>query len=88
MDLRRAVGVYVMQGRELLNRLRSPEEGPTVMPVDLHIFRVQLFLLDNQAGNMQQRHLHSVPTEVAKGQWKKGSPNRRMGERRSGERRT
>ena len=88
MDLRRAIGEYVIQGRELLYRLRSPEEGPTVTPVDLHILRVQLFLLDHEAANMQQMHRHSVPTEVAKVQWKKGSPNRRMGERRSGKGRT
>lgn len=52
MDLRRAIGEYVDQGRELLTRLRSPEEGPTATPVDLHILRVQLFLLDLQAANM------------------------------------
>ncbi len=54
MDLRRAVDEYVTQGRDLLKRLRSPEEGPTVTDVDLHILRVQLFLLDHEAANMQQ----------------------------------
>jgi len=54
MDLRCAIGEYVNQGRELLTRLRSPEEGPTATPVDLHILRVQLFLLDLEATNMQR----------------------------------
>ena len=54
MDLRRAVGEYVTQGRDLLKRLRSPEEGPTLTRVDLHILRVQLFLLDHEASNMQE----------------------------------
>jgi hypothetical protein len=62
MDLRRAIGEYVTQGRELLRRLRSPEEGPTVSPVDLHILQVQLFLLENQAANMREsRQLISSP---------------------------
>ena len=47
-------GEHVTQGRELLKQLRSPEEGPTVTGVDLHILRVQLFLLDHEAANMQQ----------------------------------
>lgn len=65
MDLRHAVGEYVTQGRELLKRLRSPEEGPTVTDVDLHILRVQLFLLDNEAANMQEMRRPSTPSEVA-----------------------
>lgn len=75
MDLRRAVGEYLSQGRELLYRLRSPEEGPTVTPVDLHILRVQLFLLDHEAANMQQRHMQSSPTEPAQVQLKQGISN-------------
>jgi hypothetical protein len=59
MDLRCAIGQYVTQGRELLIRLRSPEEGPTVTVVDLHILRVQLFLLDHEAANMEQRKMLS-----------------------------
>jgi hypothetical protein len=65
MDLRRAVGEYVTLGRELLIRLRSPEEGPTLTGVDLHILRVQLFLLDHEAANMQQRKSLSTALEVA-----------------------
>jgi hypothetical protein len=63
MDLRRAVSEYVNQGRELLKRLRSPEEGPTATDVDLHILRVQLFLLDHEAANMQR--LKNPPSDVA-----------------------
>lgn len=63
MDLRRAMGEYVNQGRELLKRLRSPEEGPTVTDVDLHILRVQLFLLDHAVANMQR--LRKPPSDVA-----------------------
>jgi hypothetical protein len=65
MDLRRAIGEYVTQGRELLTRLRSPEEGSMVTVVDLHILRVQLFLLDNEAANMEQRKMLSTALEVA-----------------------
>lgn len=70
MDLRQAVGEYVNQGRELLKRLRSPEEGPTVTEVDLHILRVQLFLLDHAAANMQQ--MRSPPLDVLDVQSKTG----------------
>ena len=74
MDLRRALGEYVTQGCELLKRLRSPEEGPTVTAVDLHILRVQLFLLDHEAANMQQMNTLSAPPEAANVQRKKLSP--------------
>lgn len=40
MDLRRAIGEFVTEGRDLLTRLRSVEEGPTVSAMDLHIPRV------------------------------------------------
>lgn len=52
MDLRHAIGEHVTEGRELLERLRSTEEGSTATDMDLHILRVQLFLLDNLAANM------------------------------------
>ena len=65
MDLRHAIGEYVTQGRELLIRLRSPEEGPTATDVDLHILRVQLFLLDHEAANMQQRKWLSTALKFA-----------------------
>jgi hypothetical protein len=55
MDLRRAIGEYVTEGRELLGRLRSPDEASTANDVDLHILRVQIFLLDVQAANMQEQ---------------------------------
>jgi hypothetical protein len=71
MDLRRAIGEYVTQGCELLKRLRSSEEGPTVTGVDLHILRVQLFLLDHEAANMQQMKRLSTPPEVVNVQSKK-----------------
>jgi hypothetical protein len=72
MDLRRAIGEYVTQGRELLEKLRSPE-GPTASPVDLHILRVQLFLLDCQAANMERLRERTPTSEVAKVQRKKSS---------------
>lgn len=74
MDLRRAIGEYVNQGRELLTRLRSPEEGSTVTPVDLHILRVQLFLPDHEAANMEQMNTLSAPTEAANVRRKRLSP--------------
>lgn len=64
MDLRRAIGEYVTQGRELLTRLRSPEEGPTVTGVDLHILRVQLFMLDHEAANRLQMKGSSTPLKA------------------------
>jgi hypothetical protein len=76
MDLRRAIGEYVSQGRELLRRLRSPEERPTVTRVDLHILRVQLFLLDHEAANIQQMKDSSTPPEAANVQRKKNRPPR------------
>jgi hypothetical protein len=67
MDLRRAVGEYVTQERELLTRLRSPEEGPMLTDVDLHILRVQLFLPDHAVSNMQQ--LKRPPSDATNVQW-------------------
>ena len=74
MDLRRATGEYLTQGRELVTRLRSPVAGPTVTAVDLHILRVQLFLLDHEAANMQQLNTLSAPPEAANVQRKKLFP--------------
>ena len=54
MDLRHTIGEYVIQGRELFQRLRSSEEGPTATVVDLHILRVEMFLIDNAAANLQE----------------------------------
>ena len=54
MDLRHSIGEYVTQGRDLLERLRSPDEGSTVTVVDLHILRVQMFQMDNFAANLQE----------------------------------
>lgn len=54
MDLRCAIAAYVIEGRELLDRLRSAEEGPTAQNVDLHILRVQAFLIDTHVANMQE----------------------------------
>lgn len=66
MDIRPAIGEYVTLGRELLHRLRSPEEGLTVPAVDLQILRVQMFLIDNVAANLQElkRLQSSETTEV------------------------
>ena len=51
MDIRRAIGEFIAQGRVLLEQLRSAE-GPAASPVDLHILRVQLFF--QQVANMQR----------------------------------
>jgi hypothetical protein len=75
MDLRRAIGEYVAEGRDLLLRLRSADEGPTACAVDLHILRVQLYLLDMQASNMEEcqrlhlleRHIKGLPRTPQKG---------------------
>ena len=69
MDIRPVIGEYVTLGRELLHRLRSPEEGPAVPAVDLQILRVQMFLIDNIAANLQElkRLQSSETTEVDDG---------------------
>ena len=54
MELRREIGELVADSRELLARLRSADEGPTIEDVDLHILRVQLSLLDIEMANMQE----------------------------------
>jgi len=74
MDLRRAIGEYVNQGRELLKRLRSVEEGRTVSPVDLHVLRVQLFLLDQQAANMETMRPYREKSENERKKKKEPSP--------------
>src|SRR5262245_7705897 len=51
MDLRREVNEFVNTGRSLLIRLRSLE-AEALTDVDLHIFRVQLYLMENEAANM------------------------------------
>ena len=53
MDLRRFRHQFVTECSELLARMRSTE-GETLSAVELHILRVQLRLLDNQAQDMQQ----------------------------------
>src|SRR5262245_20609433 len=75
IDLRGAVREYLSQGRELLYRLRSPEEGRTVTPVDSQILRVQLFLLDLEPATTHQRHRQSSPTESDQVQLKQGISN-------------
>lgn len=44
---------FVQESKELLDRMRS-SEGAMLSAVELHILRVQLRLLDNQAQQMQQ----------------------------------
>jgi hypothetical protein len=75
MDLRRAIGEYVTQGRELLERLRSPEERPTVTAVDLHILRVQLFLLDAEAANLQELRRLASSIRSRQGAGKETAPS-------------
>jgi len=65
MELRHAIGEFVDHGRELLDRLRSAEEGPTATAVDLHILRVQLFLLDHEAANREQACILSALPKAA-----------------------
>ena len=78
MDLRRAINEYVNQGRELLKRLRSAEEGPTASPVDLHILRVQLFLLDQQAANMELMRPSREEAEIERRKKNKPPPSQNV----------
>jgi len=78
MDLRCTIGEYVTQGRELLKRLRSADEGPTAPPVDLHILRVQLFLLDQQAANMELMRPYLEEAEIERRKKKKPSPPQKV----------
>ncbi|HEY6085838.1 MAG TPA: hypothetical protein VIU63_10610 [Nitrospira sp.] len=52
MDIRSAVSEFVSRGKELLDRLHS-DEHKMLTGVDLHILRVQLHLLDNEAATIQ-----------------------------------
>jgi len=61
MDLRDAVRNYVSLGNELFNRLRS-SEGPTLSKADLHIFRVQLYILDTEARALEKLKNQSEDT--------------------------
>jgi len=52
MDIRGAVNEFVMEGKELVHRLQSPERE-MLSAVDLYILRVQLHLLDSEAVSLQ-----------------------------------
>ena len=54
MDLRIAVHMFVTEGRELLEKLRS-NEGDSLTSADLRILKVQLYLLDHQVTCMEKK---------------------------------
>jgi len=58
MDIRRAVSEYVKQGNDLFNRLRS-DESLMLTPTDLHMLRVQLYILDAEARSLERKQAQS-----------------------------
>lgn len=58
MDIRREVSRFVTMGNELFNRLRS-DESVVLTPTDLHMLRVQLYVLDAEARNLERRQSKS-----------------------------
>ena len=64
-DIRNMVTELVAQGKELRQRMRSPERL-MLNAVDLHVLRAQLQILDDEAANLE--HLLSKghhPEEVS-----------------------
>jgi hypothetical protein len=51
-DIRNIVTELVAQGKELLQRMRSPERL-MLNAVDLHVLRAQLQILDDEAANLE-----------------------------------
>jgi hypothetical protein len=62
MDIRPAVGDFIVEGGELLSRLRS-YEGEMLSDTDLHLLRVELHLLDSEVAHLQR----ASETESKKG---------------------
>lgn len=62
MDIRRTVSDFIVQGGELLSRLRS-YEGEMLKEADLHLLRVELQLLDSEVAHLQR----ASATESKKG---------------------
>jgi len=52
MDLHRAIGEFLNQGRHLCKLLQSPE-GNTATDLDLHTLKVQLYLLESESTKIQ-----------------------------------
>ena len=51
-DIQSAISDYVAHGKELCQRMRSPEKR-MLNAVDLHVLRAQLRALDDEAANLQ-----------------------------------
>ena len=51
-DIRNIVTESVAQGKELRQRMRSPEKL-MLTAVDLHVLRAQLQILDDEAANLE-----------------------------------
>lgn len=61
MDLRKALQQYLTLGNELFPRLRSVEAS-TLTKTDLHMLRVQLYILDTEARILEQHQNKSENT--------------------------
>ena len=58
MDIRRAVSHFVTLGNELFIQLQS-NENVTLTDADLHMLRVQLYILDAEARRLQRQQSKS-----------------------------
>lgn len=52
MDIQRAVKAFIAEGKDLYHRLRSSGEG--LSDLDLVALREQLYILDTEAGHLQE----------------------------------
>jgi hypothetical protein len=58
MEIRLAVSEYVTLGNALFNRLRS-NEADMLTSADLHMLRVQLYILDTEAKSLERKKSQS-----------------------------
>ena len=52
MDIQRAVKAFIAEGKDLYHRLRS--SGERLSDLDLVALREQLYILDTEAGHLQE----------------------------------
>jgi hypothetical protein len=63
MDIRHAVSEYVTLGNALFDRLRS-NEADMLTSADLHMLRVQLYILDTEAKSLERKKSQSNASDT------------------------
>ena len=64
MDLRSTVQKFVTDGRELYYTLNS-DEGSSLTSAELHMLKVQLFLLDHKVTKMIKERIKEPPPQTS-----------------------